>query len=267
MDTASPKPALRSIGFPLLDIIAFAVMISVNLFVIVAPPSGVGVLDILDRFPLLFSPAHYAFGIAIPIYLLLLLCVVYAVLPAQRLNRRLDGLEVTFVWSCVFNVAWILTWYVGIMWLSELAILGLLVTLIILYRQINCTPSPRPAVERWTIDLPFSMYLAFVSVAAVLNTLVLLLDLGVDLVRVEPALTIVLIAGVLALGLAVLWRRRDAAFALTLAWALVGIAVARYGNTPSVFIAALVATGLLLLTFALLPGPVEPDRSRVATVR
>lgn len=267
MASATRQPKLRSIGFPLLDIIAFAVMIAVNLFVMVAPPNGVSVLDIFDRFPMLFSPAHYAFGITILIYALLLLCVLYAVLPAQRLNRRLDGLEVAFVWSCVFNVGWLLTWYVGIVWLSEVAILGLLVTLVVLYNKLNATPSPRPAVERWTVDLPFSLYLGWVCVVAVLNTLVLLLALGVDLVRVEPALTVVLIAGLLALGLAVLWRRRDAAFALTLAWSLVGIAVARYGHAPSVFVAALIATAALLLTIVVLPGPSDLDRSQVTVSR
>lgn len=255
MDSANRPPELRSIGFPLLDIVAFAVMLAVNLLVMIAPPYGVSVGDIAARFPALFMPASYAFGIWGLIYLLLLLCVVYAVLPAQRMNRRLDGLESTFVWSCVFNVGWLVAWYVGIMWLSEIAMLGLLVTLIALYRQLNRTPSPRPAVERWTVDLPFSIYLGWVCVAFVLNTVVLLMDLGADLVTIEPYLTLVLVAVVLILGFVMLFRQRDAAFALTLVWGLVGIAIARYGDSTPVFIASLAAAVLLLLTVVVLPGP------------
>lgn len=93
--------------------------------------------------------------------------------------------------------------------------------------------------------LPFSIYLGWLTVATVANVSVTLVALGVTGGALAPFWAAVAIAAATLIGLAVLRRRGDVAFVGVLVWALIGIAVARWGAATLVALIALVAAGVL----------------------
>lgn len=230
----------------IINVIALAVVLVVNTLANVLPLNGITTGEISDRFPSLFTPAGYVFAIWGLIYLLLTAFTVYQALPAQRSNKRLGRLGYMFAWSSLFNVAWLFSWHYGVIWLSQLLMLGLLATLIAAYQRLRIGRVRPRGIERWVLDVPFSVYLGWITVATVANTSIFLLDLGWDGGGLAPALTVLVIAVAAFIGLQALRLRRDLAFALVLVWAFIGIGVKQYGLTASVVGAALVAAALLL---------------------
>lgn len=245
------KPHLRQHVHPpvqqITNIVALVLTIAVNALANLLPLNGVTTGEISDRYASLFTPAGYVFSIWSLIYLLLIVFVVYGALPAQRNNVRLGQLGYAFAWSCLFNIAWLFSWHYGVIWLSELLMLGLLASLIVAYRRLDIRWERSKGLEGWLIDLPFSVYLGWITVATVANTSIFLLELGFDGGSLASTLTVLVIGVATFIGLLALRLRADLAFALVLVWAFVGIAVKQFGQTPGVVVAAFVAAALLAL--------------------
>lgn len=247
------KPATTrpNLAWQLATVAAYVVMITMNALANILPLFGRTTGGVSDNFPSLFTPAGYTFAVWGLIYLLLAAFVVYQVLPRTRNDARLVVARPLFVLSCAFNVAWLVSWHGLAIPLSELFIVGLLVTLIALYVHTGMWRQAAPAVERWLLDVPFAIYLGWVSVATVANTAILLLDLGVDGGVNAPAITVALVVVATALGVLAVALRRDWAYALVVGWGLGGVAAARSGEVASVSTVALVCA-LLLAALAVL---------------
>ena len=237
------QPPLR----PLVNLLAFGAVIVVNALANLLPLGGVSTGEISDSFPSLVTPAGYVFSIWGLIYLLLLGFVVYQALPAQRDNPRLARLGYLFAASCAFNIAWLFAWHYGLFGLTQILMLGLLATLILCYERLRVGRERSAGLERWTIDLPFSVYLGWITVATVANTSILLLWLGVDGGGAAPLWAAFALVAATLVGLLVLRNRRDAAYALVLVWAFVGVAAQQWGLSPSTGIVALAAALVLAL--------------------
>lgn len=242
MTSSEIHPPIRQIA----NLVALVAVLIVNTLANLLPLNGLNTGEISDGFPSLFTPAGYVFSIWGLIYLLLTAFVVYQALPAQRSNQRLGRLSYMFVWSSFFNVAWLFSWHYQVIWLSQLLMLGLLAALITAYLRLRIGRAGTRGLERWLVDLPFSVYLGWITVATVANTSIFLLDLGWNGSGFASALTIGVIAVAAVIGLLALRLRSDFAFALVLVWAFIGIGVKQYGLTLSVVSGAFVAAALLL---------------------
>ncbi len=98
----------------------------------------------------------------------------------------------------------------------------------------------------WTYFAP-SMYLGWISAATVISTALALQQLGVTFVpstAVTIATGLVIILSMLGIYLGL---RKDGIYAFTVAWALVGIAVAQQDAAPIFWAAVAGATALVLL--------------------
>lgn len=232
----------------IINIGALIVVLIINALANTVALNGVNTGEVSDGFPSLFTPAGYVFSIWGLIYLMLIGFVIYQALPAQRSNERLGRLGPLFALSCLLNVAWLFSWHYGVFWLSEVLMLGLLATLIAAYRRLDIgRVKPRSVAERWLLDVPFSVYLGWITVATVANTSITLMDFGFDGGSLAPLLTVVVIAVAGAIGVLALRLRSDVAFSLVLVWAFAGIAVKQYGVTPLVVVAAIVAAAVLFV--------------------
>ena len=100
--------------------------------------------------------------------------------------------------------------------------------------------------ERLALNLPFSVYLGWITVATVANITVQLLEWGVNGGAAAPLWTIIAIVAALAIGLTVLLRRGDVPFTLVLVWAFIGIAVKQWGAVPAVAVTALAAAAVIV---------------------
>lgn len=201
----------------------------------------------------LWLPAGYVFAIWGLIYVGIIAYAIYQSLPAQRENPRLRAIGWPFVVSCAANIIWLFFFQYssnpdpngspngGLLIASVVAMLVLLVALIVIYLQLRRGNPAVSKAERWTVRLPFSIYLGWITVATVANVSHALVALGWT-GQPLPALLWLIIMFAVALAVAALmaFTRRDVAYLLVLVWAFVGIAV-NYRDMTGVLISAIVA--------------------------
>jgi hypothetical protein len=211
------------------------------------PLNGLNTGEISDRFQVFFVPAGYVFSIWGLIYLGLIAYGIYQVLPAQRENPRLRRVGYLFLLSCLANVAWLFLWHYEVFEFTLVAMLVLLFSLIAIYLRLEIGLESVTSGEKWAVQIPFSIYLGWISVATIANVTQLLyyLDWGGWGIAPEVWAVIMLAAGVIISALMSL-TRRDIAYSLVLVWAYIGIAQ-KQSETALVATSALIATGLILL--------------------
>ena len=179
----------------------------------------------------------------------------YQVLPAQRENPRLNRVGYLFAASCVANIAWLFLWHYEQFELTVIAMAALLALLIAIYLRLGIGRTAVPAAEKWLVQVPFSIYLGWITVATVANVTSLLDYLNWGGWGLSPeawAVIMLVVAGVIAA--AVSFSRGDVAYMLVILWAFAGIGV-KQGDTAVVAGAAWVLTalmGLVLVAGALL---------------
>ena len=179
--------------------------------------NGIPTGDISDKYPVLFTPAGYVFSIWSLIYLTLIIFAVYQALPKQFANASLNPLRSWFLVTSVLNSLWLLVWQYEYLVVSVVVMIALLVSLIKIYLL------PR---QSWPTQVPFSLYLGWISVATIANVSVVLYSLnwnGFGLSDLVWTQIMMLVAAVL--GLVMLQRFKDYLFAGVIVWALIGITV------------------------------------------
>ncbi len=236
----------------ILNLLAVLVTLFVNGLANALPLNGQTTGAISDRFPVLFTPAGYVFSIWGIIYIGLLAFGIYQALPSQVSNQRLERIGWWFALSCFFNSAWIFLWHFNLFPLTLAAMLGLLLSLLIIYLRLQIGINPVATRELWLVNLPFSIYLGWISVAFIANFAVVLNYTGwnaVDLTAV--ILTIVILLVGVGLGIAMTLLRQEIAYPLVLVWAYIGIWLKQIVASPPVSMIAAVGAGALLLVLGI----------------
>jgi hypothetical protein len=241
------KDTIRQISV-ILTILATLV---VNVLADALPINGLGTGQISDRFHVYFVPAGYVFSIWGLIYLGLIAFAIFQALPSQRENPRLQK---TGWWICLgglANMAWIFLWHYEQFPLTLVAMLVLLGTLIVTYVRLGIGRSVTSVSEIWTVRIPFSIYLGWITVATVANITELLDYLKWNGFGIAPEvwMGIVLVA-VLLIAVLMNFNRRDIAYTAVILWALAGISVKQAG-VPAVTIPSWITFGLVAITLLL----------------
>ncbi|MBO7747779.1 tryptophan-rich sensory protein [Paenibacillus sp. MWE-103] len=232
----------------LLNPVAFAVMLAFNALAVWLPLNDRTTGELSDRHPVLITPAGYAFAIWSVIYALLAGFVIYQLLPAGRSRPSAARIGPWFAASCLLNAAWIVVWHYEFIAASGVVMLALLLALIVVYRRVRSGRGTPTAGERWLVRLPFSLYLGWISIAAIVNFAVVIDDAGWRGFRLPGSpWAYMLLALAAALALTALWSNRDGTYALVFAWAFAAIAV-KQADHPA--IAAASATAAVLLAIA-----------------
>ena len=234
-------------------VVAFVFTLVMNTLAVALPLFGRSTKAISDSFPSFFTPAGYVFAIWSVLYLSQLVFVVYQALPAQATNPRIQAVRIPFGAACVFNGVWIIAWHGLVVPLSMVLMLGLLLSLIVAYTQleIGLKPDSSPN-ERWLVRLPFSLYLGWITVATVANAVSLLLDLGWNGWGISGevwAAVLVLVASSFGIGFS--FGRRDIGYNLVLLWAFGGIYVAQSSSpviVPSLMIGAILILAAIVFS-------------------
>lgn len=228
-------------------VVAAAAMIIVNALANALPLNNQTTGEISDRFDVYFVPAGYVFSIWGLIYIGISAYAIYQALPGQRDNPRLAGIGYLFVGSSAANIAWLFLWHYEQFALTLIAMFALLLFLIAIYLRLRRAPAQNARVETWVVDLPFSIYLGWISVATISNVTSVLDFYNWDGWGISPlAWTVIMIAAATGLAIAMLETQKDWVYVLVVVWALVGIAVQNVGVTL-VVASALIASGVLLV--------------------
>lgn len=205
--------------------------------------------ELANRYPILYFPDNAAFSIWGIIYTLLIAWVIYQALPSQRantLNRRIGWL---FVATCAANIGWLVAFQFEQFPLSMVAMLVLLACLIAIYLRLDVGRGSVSTRDRLLIQVPFSVYLGWITAATVTNATYVLYDAGYTqsfLGIADTTWAVLLFVVSALLGLAALIMRRDVAYALVIVWALYYIGV-RYQELDTVGTSAYAAAGVTLL--------------------
>ena len=216
----------------ILNLITLVATITINGLANALPINGLMTGEISDRFGALFTPAGYVFAIWGLIYVTLTIFGVYQVLPAQKNNERIDRIGIWFILANLFNGSWILAWHYQQFILSLIIMFGLLVSLLVIYTRLKIGISKIKPAERWLIDLPFSIYLGWISVATIANVSVVLIDNNWNGFGISATVwTVIMIVIATILGILMTGKRNEAAYTLVLVWALVGIFLNGSGNS------------------------------------
>jgi hypothetical protein len=132
-------------------------------------------------------------------------------------------------------------WHYNYFGLSVLVMLTLVGLLIASYVALNVGTNRVSKAERWCVDIPFGVYLGWISVAAIANIADWLYYVNWDGFGLDPQLwAVIMLAVALLLGVLMALTRRDAGYLLVFVWAFAGIAV-KQSEAPLVFNAAWVA--------------------------
>jgi hypothetical protein len=242
------------------NIVAFVATIVVNTLASTVGLNGSQTGALSDALPNLFVPSGLTFSVWGVIYIFLLLFTVYQSWGLFSARREAPLFVAKIGWlffiASAANIGWLLLWHWRQVGWSQLAMLALLACLIAIYLLLGTGRTAATPSERWFARIPFSVYLGWITVATIANATALLVKAGWGGFGVAPQVwTIAVIVAAVLITLIVLATRRDAAYALVVAWALAGIALKRSADSSqasqAVGITAMVAAAVVVVGIAL----------------
>lgn len=207
--------------------------------------------EISDANMTLITPAGYTFSIWGIIYVLLGIFVIYQALPSQKDKDYHQRISWLFVISSMLNIAWLLVWQFEQLIFSVVLMFMLLATLISIYLRLDIGKSKVELTEKITVNLPFSTYLGWITIASIANVATTLVSINWDGFGINPetwASLIIIIA--LLVSLIVTVTRKDVPYGLVIIWAFTGIAAAQTANRNIVMLTQVSAIIVLLALVA-----------------
>lgn len=180
--------------------------------------------EIAEKFPIYFIPAAYVFNIWILIYVMLFGFTIFQMLKAQRKNPYIHLVGYWFALSSILNVTWLIFWHYEYFILSLLTIIALLVTLTVIYSNINQQNLRAFFEDKILVKSTFSIYLAWICVATISNFNIMIYVLGWDMfgISLEHFTVLMLLLGTLVASVVTI-RNNDVLFSLVFIWAFIGI--------------------------------------------
>lgn len=208
--------------------LAFAGTIVVNALANSLPINNLTTGEVSDLYPSLFTPAGITFSIWSVIYFLLIAFLIYNWIHRQ--DQFLTSLLPWFIATCILNMIWIMVWHNLMTGLSVIIMLAFLYTLIRLFLRIQKSGYHKRGMQ-FMVALPFTLYLAWISVATIANISTLLVDMnwsGGFLSTQQWTVVMMFVAA--ALACKVVADHRTAGFGVVVIWALIGIFIRWKGS-------------------------------------
>ena len=233
------------------NIAAFIITLAINSLANTTVFNGRTTGQVSDLYPTLVTPAGYVFAIWGIIYVLLLAFVIYQALPSQKDKPFQKQIGLIFILSSLLNCVWLFLWQYDFITETVIVMFALLASLIAIYLRLNIGKAKVSLKEKLLVHLPFSVYLGWITIAAIANVASALVSANWGGFGLSPeiwAVTVLTVA--LVITLAVIVKRRDIAYSLVIVWALGGIAV-KQNTSQNVVTTAEIAIGVILFVLAL----------------
>ncbi|MGL6227670.1 MAG: tryptophan-rich sensory protein [Culicoidibacterales bacterium] len=214
-------------------LVAYILVILVNTLAITLPINGIAANEVSDMYANLFAPAGVTFSIWSLIFISLGGYVVaqwrwLATTQSGAREKMLNQVGAYFVFSSLLNAIWVYSWHYLWIWLSVIIMISLLASLmaiVVTIRRYAQTYSLTIG-EQLGLRLPFSLYVAWISVATIANITTFLVSLGVDGFGSFAILaTIVMIIVGALIGIVTAIRLKDFIYALVIVWGYCGIII------------------------------------------
>jgi benzodiazapine receptor len=206
-----------------LPLLATLVVIAVNAAANIVPINGLQTGELSARYPTGFTPAGWVFSIWGLIYAGLLAYSLFAARAPAASDARIRRVLAPYLASCAGNAAWIFAWHYEQVGASVLCMLVILGGLLAAYVRLGAEP-PASMAERICVDVPFSLYLGWITTAMLANVAAWFFDVKqypFELPMEEWALLTVVTATAVYAAAGV--RTGDAVYTAVFAWAALGI--------------------------------------------
>ena len=239
----------------ILNLVGVIGTVVVNALATTLPINNITTGELSDLYPNLFVPTGLTFAIWGLIYILLAIFVVYQLLPSVRRDAQkadfILRIGPLFFISCLANIGWIYAWHYKIVPLSLALMLILLGSLLAIYLRLKVGKSKAAKTEKFSVHLPFSVYVGWITIATIANVTALLVNINWNAWGLgEQFWAVAVIIVGIAIALSVLFTRKDIFYTLVVDWALLGILLKRLSDTtmPDQNVIIVTIVGLALLT-------------------
>ncbi len=235
----------------ILVISGLAMVLVVNGLANLLPINGLTTGQVADNFTVYFVPANYVFSIWGLIYFFQLAYIVYQALPSQKENPIHRSIAPWYLLISVANASWIFLWHYEQFAWSIVAMLALLVGLIRIYLRVaGRGRSAANRTETWVLRAPFSLYLAWITVATVANVTSWLDFIGWSGLGIsEMAWGVIMLLVATVIEGFMIVRYRDLAYLGVIIWAFIGIAVRQAEALPVAITAVLMTAAVVAAYF------------------
>jgi len=221
------------------NVVAYIFMILMNIIAYTAKFNGNTSETISNKYPTRFTPAGFAFGLWVLIYILLGVFTAFQALPInheeQGFVRRIN---VFFILNAICNGWWTYAFAYEEFWVTVLLILTMLFSLIAIYILLpinpRLTPKQLKAVDLGLntryymilgfVHMPFSFYIAWIIIVMVANFFVF--SAAPPFGNTDSqSWSIVLQSIIAAITLLVLFFQLDVIFGGVITWSFIAIAI------------------------------------------
>jgi len=266
------EEGLRRLVLVVGNLLGYLSVIIINVIAGMGKLHGVTPGDISERHFTKFTPDGYAFAIWSIIFTLNGIFVLYQAFPMKRDSYFIfNAIGPWFILNSIFMLIWPFCFHWDSMWSSAIFITLILITLIVIYVRLGIDYSingryrtdpegiPITRAEYWLLQVPFSIFLGWITVATIANWAIALSTKTQTLGWTASGWSSLLQTIAALLALLILIRRYDPFFSLVISWALFAIAskhhvdpvvsTAAFVNGSIVLIASLSTIGYLLFSY------------------
>jgi hypothetical protein len=247
------KSNLSKIILAVFNLIGFSATVFINGLANALPINGKNTGAISDSLPNLFAPAGFIFSIWGLIYIMLLVFSIYQLITVfikdEKQSEFHDKISFYFLIASAANCCWILAWHFELIVLSLVIMLILFTSLLIIYLRLGIGDMGHSSQEKYFVHVPFSIYLGWITVAAIANFTAAFVSIGWKGFGLNPEIwTVAVIIVAVLISAGMLFRKKDIYFNIVIIWALIGIAFKRalFHDAQAVYIASL--AGIIILT-------------------
>jgi len=205
-------------------------MFVVNILANVLPINGITTATLSDAIPTYFTPAGYVFSIWGLIYAGI---VVYVI---SMFTNFTDDDRKIYPWviaSSLANTGWIFLWHYRLIYLSVIAMVILLASLIAIYLILH--KAKKISLLK---TLPFNIYLGWVSVATIANISAALYVANWDGFGISPEVWSAIMIAITTAFAVYAILKKTYSYSLVILWAIIGILVKFSGLSNPVEIAS-----------------------------
>ncbi|MEO7983095.1 MAG: hypothetical protein ABI688_03330 [Bacteroidota bacterium] len=238
--------------------VSLLIHISIAYFIQAKMISNQDVGEVSAKYESLFTPAGITFGIWGIIYITLCVLCLYHIIIAYKHDKphpaNTDLLRINgwFILVNLASAAWLIAWVHEELALSVVLIFVQLLGLAIIHQRLHLYDPLKPASLKLATQFPISIYLGWISIAAIANTSSYLSSIKWDGFGISASKwAIILISASLFLSALMIFVRKNIHFGLVIAWGLYGIIVKRQATDTELYepviITAWTAMGLILL--------------------
>lgn len=243
-----------------LNFVFFIIMVIMNGLAVSLPLNGKSTGELSDKYPNLFVPAGITFSIWSVIYFALLIFCIYQVRslfskrPEPHLAMILNAIGYLFVINATFNALWIVAWHYEILPLSIVFMIGILVTLIQINKNLRHVQPYLSGGLKVIVKASFGLYFGWICIATIANVTAVLVGYGIMPTGISgQSWTCIMVLVGSAIGFLATINVRNGFVGLAIIWALIGIIIAR--NNDIIYYKYIVysaAFGILMMISAVL---------------